>query len=369
MTDRVEAVVVGAGVVGLAIARRLATSGREVVVLEAAEAIGAATSSRSSEVVHAGIYYPPGSLKAELCAAGRRRLYDYARSHGIAHRRLGKLIVAASEEEVAILEGLLVTGRRNGVDDLTMLGAEEAVRREPNLACRAALSSPSTGIVDSHGLMLALQGDAEAAGAVVSLSSRLRGAIAGDRLLRLAVAGRDGAVFALDCRILVNAAGLAAQEVARSVAGLDPALVPDRHLAKGSYFSYRGRAPFASLIYPVPGIGSLGLHYTLDLGGRARFGPDHEVVDAIDYDVDGGRVDGFYRAIRRYFPGLPDGSLSPAYAGIRPQVREAEEPMGDFVVQDRAIHGLPGLVNLFGIDSPGLTACLALADRVVETLP
>ena len=369
MTDRVEAVVVGAGVVGLAIARRLATSGREVVVLEAAETIGAATSSRSSEVVHAGIYYPPGSLKAELCAAGRRRLYDYARSHGIAHRRLGKLIVAASEEEVAILEGLLVTGRRNGVDDLTMLGAEEAIRREPNLACRAALWSPSTGIVDSHGLMLALQGDAEAAGAVVSLSSRLRGAIAGDRLLRLAVAGRDGAVFSLDCRILVNAAGLAAQEVARSVAGLDPALVPDRHLAKGSYFSYRGRAPFASLIYPVPGIGSLGLHYTLDLGGRARFGPDHEVVDAIDYDVDGGRVDGFYRAIRRYFPGLPDGSLSPAYAGIRPQVREAEEPMGDFVVQDRAIHGLPGLVNLFGIDSPGLTACLALADRVVETLP
>ena len=368
MTDSVEAVVVGAGVVGLAIARRLALSGREVVVLEAAPAIGSATSSRNSEVVHAGIYYPPGSLKARLCVSGRRQLYAFAASHGVAHRRLGKLIVAASDAEIPILQGLCATGRGNGVDDLRMLSAAEAIRREPNLSCRAALLSPSTGIVDSHGLMLALRGDAEAAGAVVALSSRLRRAAAGAGRFRLAVAGRGGAVFELDCRILVNAAGLHAQEVARGIAGLDPALIPHRHLAKGSYYAYRGRAPFAALVYPVPEAGSLGLHYTVDLGGQARFGPDHEVVDCIDYDVDSRRADLFYRAIRRFFPGLADGALAPDYAGIRPQVQETGGPMRDFVVQDPTAHGVPGLINLFGIESPGLTACLALADHVVAAL-
>ena len=369
MVDSVDAVVVGAGVVGLAIARRLAISGREVVVLEAADAIGTETSSRNSEVIHAGIYYPTNSLKAKLCVEGKKQLYAFATSHGIEHDRVGKLIVATSDEEIPILEDLRARGRRNGVDDLQILSAEEATGREPNLSCKAALLSPSTGIIDSHGLMLALQGDAETRGAAMSLFSRLRSVIAHDGIFRLNVADRDRAVFSLDCRVLINAAGLHAQDVASTVAGLDPTVIPPLQLAKGSYFSYRGRAPFKSLIYPVPGTGSLGLHYTLDLGGQPRFGPDHELVDRIDYDVDGGRTGVFYDAIRRFFPGLPDGSLAPSYAGIRPRVQKPGEPMGDFVVQNHEIHGLPGLINLFGIESPGLTSCLALADYVVESLP
>ena len=321
MSETVDAVVVGAGVVGLAIARALAMAGREVIVLEAADAIGTEVSSRNSEVIHAGIYYPPGSLKASLCVRGKERLYDYAASHGLDHQRIGKLIVATAPEEVAVLEELRRKGLRNGVDDLELLTPSDAIKLEPNLHCQAALLSPSTGIIDSHGFMLALQGDAEAHGAAVAFFSRLKGAMTVNDGFHLAINNQDGSSAELTCRTLINAAGLHAQETARNIRGLDAGFIPRRYLAKGSYFSFRGPAPFKMLIYPVPGSGSLGLHYTLDLGGQPRFGPDHEIVDHIDYDVDAVRAERFHEAIRKFFPDLPDGSLAPAYAGIRPKVQ------------------------------------------------
>ena len=369
MTDSVDAVVVGAGVIGLAIARRLATAGHETIVIESAEAVGSETSSRNSEVIHAGIYYPAGSLKAKLCVEGKKQLYAFAASHGIDHQPVGKLIVASSDEQISVLEDLKKKGQTNGVDDLEMISAKAAISLEPNLNCVAALKSPSTGIIDSHGLMLALQGDAEVSGAVVSFLSRLNSVVASECSFHLEVTNHVGAVFHLNCRILINAAGLSAQEVAHSIAGLDPALIPKRYLSKGSYFSYRGRAPFNSLIYPVPGTASLGLHYTRDLAGQARFGPDHEDIDKVDYNVEGKRAASFYDAIRRYFPGLPDDSLIPAYAGVRPKVQKPGEPMQDFVIQNHESHGLPGLINLFGIESPGLTSSLALANYVFSSLP
>ncbi len=366
MTESVEAVVVGAGVVGLAIARALAQAGRETLILEAADHIGSEISSRNSEVIHAGIYYPAGSLKARLCVAGRDMLYDYCRDHGVEHRRLGKLIVASREDQLPALAALRGKAAANGVDDLAWLDAPAVHALEPDLRAVAALMSPSTGIIDSHGLMLSYQGDAETAGAMLALRSPLLGARLGNDGFRLEVGG--DAPMALNCRYLVNAAGLEAQAVARALQGFDPALVPARHLAKGNYFVLGPRAPFRHLIYPMPEAAGLGVHLTLDLAGRARFGPDVEWIEDLDYRVDPRRGEGFYAAIRSYWPGLPDGALEPGYAGIRPKLQGPGGPPEDFVIQGPAQHGVQQLVNLFGIESPGLTASLAIAELVLQEL-
>jgi L-2-hydroxyglutarate oxidase LhgO len=366
--DEVGCVVIGAGVVGLAVARALALSGREVLVLEAADMIGTGTSSRNSEVVHAGIYYPTGSMKARLCVAGRDALYAYAAAHGVPHRRCGKLIVATDPSQIDKLDALKAKAEANGVSDLVRLSGEEARAMEPLLACVAALHSPSSGIVDSHALMLAFQGDAEAHGAMVAFHADVAAGEATDRGIVLEVGAGGGEPMRLRCRELVNAAGLHAQDVARRIRGLPPATVPPTHYAKGNYFSLAGRSPFSRLIYPIPEPGGLGVHITIDLGGQARFGPDVEWIDHIDYSVDPRRADGFYGAVRRYWPGLKDGALLPGYAGIRPKLVPAGAPDSDFVIQDARTHGVPGLVNLFGIESPGLTASLAIADAVVATL-
>ncbi len=366
MTESAEAVVVGAGVVGLAVARALAIAGRETLILEAADSFGSETSSRNSEVIHAGLYYPTGSLKARLCLAGRDRLYDYCASRGIAHKRLGKLIVASEPAQIAILKNIQALAVANGVDDLEWLGANAANALEPTLNAAAALLSPSTGIVDSHGLMLSYLGEAESHGAALALKSPVGGgAIEGDGFL-LDVGG--AAPMQLRCRYLVNAAGLGAQSLAHALAGFESAQVPPLYLAKGNYFVLAGRAPFERLVYPVPEGGGLGVHLTLDLAGRARFGPDVEWIDRIDYRVDPARSAIFYEAIRRYWPGLPDAALLPGYAGIRPKIHGPGGPAADFLVQGFPYHGIKGLVNLFGIESPGLTSSLALADLVAAEL-
>ncbi|MBP9654625.1 MAG: NAD(P)/FAD-dependent oxidoreductase [Rhodocyclaceae bacterium] len=366
MTEKTGAVVVGAGVVGLACARALARHGIETVILEANAAIGMETSSRNSEVIHAGLYYPAGSLKARLCIEGRRRLYAFCERHHVAHRRCGKLIVAtapAQEENLAALESQSL---QNGVDDLRPLTAAQAKALEPRLSARAALLSPSTGIVDSHGLMLALLGDAEAHGAALALKSPLlRAEARGDGFL-LEVGG--GEPMRLACGILINSAGLHAAKVAAAIDGLAARHVPALRYARGNYFALAGRAPFSRLVYPLPEPGGLGVHLTLDLGGQARFGPDVEWVETIDYSVDPRRADAFYAEVRKYWPQLPDGALQPAYAGIRPKLAGPDEPAADFLVQSAAMHGVAGLVNLFGIESPGLTACLALAEHACGEL-
>ncbi len=362
MFERVDCAIIGAGAVGLAIARALAVAGREVVVLEAAGAIGSVTSSRNSEVIHAGLYYPLDSLKARLCRRGRDLLYGYLASRHIDHLRCGKLVVACDEGEVAGLDRIEASARANGVADVYRLSGAEAARLEPQLRCVAALASPSTGIFDSHGYMLSLKGEAEAAGALFAmLSPCLGGRIAADAI-HLDVGGQSPMTLA--CRHVVNAAGLGAQALALSLDGFPPAKVPPLHYAKGNYFSLSGRPPFSRLIYPLPDQASVGLHYTRDLAGQGRFGPDVEWVDAIDYRVDGARAERFAAAIRRYWPGLPDGSLTPGYAGIRPKLQAPGEPPRDFVVQGPESHGVPGLINLFGIESPGLTASLAIAELV-----
>lgn len=363
MAERIDAVVVGAGVVGLACARALAKAGREVLVVEAAETIGTEVSSRNSEVIHAGIYYPTGSLKARHCLEGRERLYRYCERHGIGHRRLGKLIVATSEEQRDALGRIRRQAEANGVDDLRPLERDEVRALEPELDAAAALLSPSTGIVDSHALMLALQGEAESCGAVVAFRSRIEGGRAGEGGVVLEVGDTDGGRFALEARCVVNAAGLGAQALARSIAGVPEATVPPLHYARGCYFTMAGRAPFGRLVYPVPEEGGLGVHVTLDLAGQCRFGPDVEWIDAVDYTVDPARAERFYPVIRRYWPGLPDGILEPGYAGVRPKVAGPGEPAGDFTVHGPEVHGIPGLVNLYGIESPGLTASLSLADE------
>ncbi|MFT3719726.1 NAD(P)/FAD-dependent oxidoreductase [Pseudorhodoferax sp.] len=367
--DRVDLIVIGAGVVGLATARALALSpafaGREMMVLEAADAIGTGTSSRNSEVIHAGIYYAQGSLKAGLCVHGKALLYAYCAERGIAHRRCGKLIVATDEAQVAQLAGIVAKGAANGVDDLVLLSADQARALEPQLRCTAAIHSPSTGIVDSHGLMLALQGDFENAGGVVALNTPVERArrVPGGFVLTM----RDGTELLAGA--VVNAAGLTAQALARRCEGLDPALVPPSHFAKGNYFTLAGRAPFSRLIYPAPEAAGLGVHLTLDLGGQAKFGPDVQWVESPDdLVVDPRRGDAFYAEVRKYWPGLPDGALQPGYAGIRPKIQAPHEPARDFVIQGPAEHGLPGLVNLFGIESPGLTSSLAIGERVAALL-
>lgn len=369
--DKVDAVVAGAGVVGLAIGRALAQAGLETIVLERADAIGTATSSRNSEVIHAGIYYPTDTLKARLCVAGRERLYAYAETHGVEHRRCGKLIVATSQAQVAQLDRIDAQARRNGVANLQRLSGAEARALEPALAAEAALLSPSTGIIDSHGYMLALLGDLERAGGALALLSPLEGiaSTAEAHVLRI---GGD-APQELAARIVVNAAGLWAPGLAAHIDGLAAQHVPQAHYAKGNYCSLTARAPFSRLIYPVPEEAGLGVHLTLDLAGQGRFGPDVEWIapatpDAIDYRVDPARLAGFADAIRRYWPGLPDDALQPAYSGVRPKLRPPGTGSDDFVVQGPETHGIAGLVNLFGIESPGLTASLALADETLARL-
>ncbi|MNK91525.1 L-2-hydroxyglutarate oxidase LhgO [compost metagenome] len=364
MSVDIDCVVIGAGVVGLAVARALALSGREVIVVEAGEGIGVGISSRNSEVIHAGIYYPSGSLKAQLCVEGKQQLYAYCDERGVGYRRLGKLIVATDEGQRLALHQLLEQGRSNGVDDLQWLDAGQVLSLEPELFCVAALWSPSTGIVDSHGLMLALQGDAQASGASIAFHTPLMLARCTELGFELKMGGAQP--MTLSCRELINCAGLSAPEVASRIANLEARHVPSPRLCKGSYFSFRGRAPFRHLVYPAPENAGLGVHMTLDLGGQARFGPDVEWVEHIDYRVDPRRADVFYQAIRRYWPGLPDDSLQPAYSGIRPKITGPTEPAADFVISGPAEHGVPGLVNLFGIESPGLTSCLALAERIVS---
>lgn len=367
MVETLDCAIIGAGVVGLAIARALALAGHEVVVLEAASAIGTGISSRNSEVIHAGIYYPQGSLKARFCREGRDRLYRYLEDHDIAHRRCGKLIVATTEAEIVQLHAIAGKAAANGVDDMQWLDGAEARALEPALSCVTALLSPSTGILDSHAYMLSLQGEAEDHGAAIALSSPVTGGSVGDRQIRLHIGGSDP----LDvlCNTVINCAGLGAQRIAAAISGLPAATIPPLYRAKGSYFSLVGKSPFRRLVYPVPGVAGLGTHYTLDLGGQGRFGPDVEWVDAEDYDVDPRRADSFYDAIRRYWPELPDGALQPAYAGIRPKVQAPTDAVAaDFLIHGPEVHGVPGLVCLYGIESPGLTASLAIADIVRERL-
>ncbi len=369
--DHVDAVVIGAGVVGLAVARALAQAGHETLLLEREATIGTGTSARNSEVIHAGLYYPAGSLKARLCVEGRQRLYTLCASHGVAHRRCGKLIVATAEAQLEALRDTERRARANGVLDLQWLDGAAARVLEPALQCHAALLSPSTGIIDSHGLMLALQGDLERAGGMLAVRSPVHAVAVDAGSLVLDVGGDSPQ--RLSAGIVVNAAGLWAPALAARTEGLPAACVPTAHYAKGSYFSLSGRAPFTRLIYPVPEQAGLGVHLTLDLAGQARFGPDVEWIapatpDAIDYRVDPARGDAFYAEVRRYWPDLADGALQPAYSGVRPKLGGKGTPAADFVVQGPGEHGMPGLVNLFGIESPGLTSSLALADEVLRRL-
>jgi L-2-hydroxyglutarate oxidase LhgO len=366
MTETIECAVIGAGVVGLAVARALARAGREVIVLEAADAIGTVTSSRNSEVIHAGIYYPEGSLKARLCRTGRDLLYRYLAEHRIDHDRCGKLVVATDEEELGRLRATEKRARGNGVEDLRWLGGDEARELEPELTCVGALLSPSTGILDSHGYMLSLRGEAEDHGAAIALLSPVQGGRVDDGGVVLDVGGEEP--MSLWCRTVITCAGLGAQTVVKAIHGVPPETIPPLHYAKGNYFYLTGRAPFQRLIYPVPGSASLGTHYTRDLAGQGRFGPDVEWVRALDYTVDESRADTFYAAIRKYWPALPDNALSPGYSGIRPKIQAPGEPAADFVIQGPEVHGVAGLINLYGIESPGLTASLAIADAVVERL-
>jgi L-2-hydroxyglutarate oxidase LhgO len=366
--EKLDAVVLGAGVVGLAVARALAMAGREVVILEAEDAIGTHTSSRNSEVIHAGIYYPKGSLKARSCIEGKALLYEYCVSHGVPHRRSGKLIVAADDSQLGELEAIQKKAHANGVTDVVWLSRAQALALEPELACVAALYSPSTGIIDSHALMLAYLGDAQAHGAMLALKSRFTGAHVRGVGFVLHVEDSDP----IACSTLVNCAGLRAPSVAKRMEGYRAELAPRELYAKGNYYSLTRRSPFSRLVYPVPEPGGLGVHVTLDLAGQARFGPDVEWVERIgakdDYAVDPRRAERFYAAIRRYWPALPDGALAPGYSGIRPKTAGPGEPAPDFGLQGPQEHGVPGLVHLFGIESPGLTASLALAGLVLEQL-
>ena len=365
--ERVDALVIGAGAVGLAVARALAQAGHETIVAESQNAIGQGVSSRNSEVIHAGLYYPPGSLKARLCVRGKELLYALCASHGVDHRRCGKLTVANSDAEATALRGLQQRAAANGVA-VEWLDAAQALALEPALRCQAALLSPGTGVVDSHGFMLALQGDAERAGAMVALRSAVVSASLshrGSHVVRLA----DGSD--LETGILVNSASLHACGLARRFEGLQPQFVPREYFAKGNYYSLAARAPFTHLIYPAPADAWLGVHLTLDLGGQAKFGPDIEWLDVqtpeqIDYAVDPRRADGFYAEVRRYWPGLPEGALAPSYSGVRPKIHGPGEPAPDFRIDGPALHGVPGLVNLFGIESPGLTSALAIAEVVAQ---
>lgn len=371
MTE-VDTVVIGAGAVGLACAAALARAGHDVLVLEAASAIGTGTSSRNSEVVHAGLYYPTGSLRHKFCVEGRRRLYEWMAARGVAHRKTGKLIVATSDAQIPKMEGLHAQGERNGVEGLSFLTGAEAMAMEPHLSCKAAVLSAETGILDSHGYMLSLQGDLEDHGGAIAFNTPVTSSeILADGRIRIEAGGAEP--MTLVATQLVNCAGLYAVRTARAMTGYDPALVPVFTLAKGNYFSCTARSPFQRLIYPAPVEGGLGVHVTLDLGGQMRFGPDVEWLhtddpDTIDYRVDIRRADSFYAAIREYWPALPDGSITTAYSGVRPKISLPGQPAADFRLDGPAEHGHAGLVHLFGIESPGLTSSLAIAEAVAAAL-
>ena len=357
--ERVDCVVVGAGVVGLACAKRLAESGREVIVLEKEDLIGSATSSRNSEVIHAGIYYPRGSLKAQLCIDGKNFLYDYCAAKGVGIERCGKLIVATHHTQNDTLLTIRANAADLGMPDLELWPGERAMELEPELFCTAALWSPTTGIIDSHGLMVAYQGDAEAEGAMIAFESPLIRARIEDDGIVLEVGGAEP--MTLKAGLVVNSAGLHAPDLARTFEGLEHAVLPHAYYCKGNYYTLKGRSPFKRLIYPVPEQAGLGVHVTVDLGGQCRFGPDTEWVDGLDYDVDPRRADVFYEAVRKYWPNLESGTLEPGYAGIRPKISPKGSVAADFMIQGPAEHGVAGLVNLFGIESPGLTASWPIA--------
>jgi L-2-hydroxyglutarate oxidase LhgO len=357
--ESIECLVVGAGVIGLAVARALARAGREVVIIESESGIGGGVSSRNSEVIHAGIYYPTGLDKTRLCVGGKAMLYEFCQEFGVPHKRCGKLLVAASAQEVDKLAALKAQAEANGVTDLIWLNGKEARALEPALVAERALLSPSTGIIDSHALMLALRGDAEAHGAMIAFETRgLAGRVAERGLV---IETGSPTPMRITAGVVVNAAGLGAQAFARSIAGMPADRIPPLHLGKGNYFALIGRSPFSRLIYPMPTPGGLGVHLTLDLAGQTKFGPDVEWVDAIDYNVDPRRATSFYAAIRTYWPDLPDGALQPGYAGIRPKIARPGGSATDFLIQTEKDHGIAGLINLFGIESPGLTASLAIA--------
>lgn len=360
---------IGAGVVGLAVARELALAGREVVVLEAANMIGTETSSRNSEVIHAGIYYPTGSLKALTCVAGKKALYAYCDSHKVPYKRCGKLIVATSESQLDTLALIRRKAADNGVDDLEWLDPAQVRELEPAVRCVGALRSPSTGIIDSHSLMLAYLGDAEKAGAMIAVLSPVTGGEIRDDGIAIDVGGDEP--MGLLANLVVNSGGLYAGRIAARIKGLPAATIPRHYYAKGNYYTLAMASPFQRLIYPVPekAAAGLGVHVTVDLGGQARFGPDVEWIDEIDYDVDAKRADVFYAAVRRYWPDMPDGVLQPGYAGIRPKLQPpGASEAADFVIQGPSGHGVPGLVNLYGIESPGLTASPDIARRVAEMM-
>jgi L-2-hydroxyglutarate oxidase LhgO len=359
-----QVLVIGAGVIGLAVARAVARQGHEVVVAEAANAIGTGISSRNSEVIHGGMYYPTGSLRARHCVRGRRMLYDFCGSHGVPHRKCGKLIVATNQAELDKIQAIEAQGRINGVEGLETIGGNAARALEPELSCIGALHSPETGIIDAHAYMLALRGDLEDAGGAIAFNTKLARAARKDGQWQVGFG--EGEAFAFDA--LVNCAGLGAQAAARAVEDYPAARVPRLVMAKGNYFTFTGRPVFKRLIYPTPVVAGLGVHVTIDLAGRMRFGPDVEWIERETYDVDPGRAASFYERIRTYWPGLPDGALAPDYCGIRPKLTGRGEPAADFLIDPPAQHGLPGLVQMFGIESPGLTSSLSLAEDVAGYL-
>jgi len=362
MTERVDCAVIGAGIVGLAVARELALHGREVIVIEAADAIGTHTSSRNSEVIHAGLYYGKGSFKARFCTAGKRLLYAYCSEHGVPHRNIGKIVVASDDDEIEALKGYVAKAEANGVTDLRWLSRAQLRELEPDLECVSGFLSPSTGIVDSHALMLAYQGDAQNQGAAVVFKSPVRsGEVGGDGIV-LNVGGDEPMTIA--CNAVVNSGGLFAQDVARSIRGIPAQSIPPQYFSKAHYYTLSGKPPFRRLVYPVATSAHLGVHVTVDLAGQVRFGPDVSWVVKVDYSFDHSREPLFYRAIRKYYPGLKDGQLQPGYTGIRPKVSGEGAPAADFVIQGPKDHGVPGLVNLYGIESPGLTASMAIAEHV-----
>jgi len=361
-----QVLVIGAGVVGLAVARAAALRGHDVIVAEATNAIGTGVSSRNSEVIHAGMYYPTGSLRARHCVAGRRLLYAFCASHGVAHKKVGKLIVATNDAETAKIEQIAGQGQINDVEGLTLLSAAEAMALEPALACTAALLSPETGIISAHDYMLALRGDIEDAGGAIAFNTPVTGSMRKDGQWLVSFGGSDAAEMAFDA--VVNCGGLSAQTIARSMIDYPVERVPKRVLAKGNYFTYAGKPAFTHLIYPTPVTGGLGVHVTLDLAGRMRFGPDVEWIEEEFYPVDAKRADAFYDRIRTYWPALKDGTLTPDYSGIRPKLTGPGEPAADFLIDTPAEHGLPGLVQMFGIESPGLTSSLSLAEFVAGAI-
>lgn len=364
--DQLDCAVIGAGVVGLAVARELALRGREVTVLEAAAAIGTQTSSRNSEVIHAGIYYPSGSLKARLCVRGKKLLYEYCRARNIPHRQVGKLLIASSPAEVETLKAYHRQATDNGVSDLVWCSRDEIRTLEPAVACVAGLASPSTGIIDSHSLMIALQVDLENHGGRVVCNTRVSGGSASARGVSLEIAGEDG--YRVSCTSMVNSAGLAAHQLAASIEGVPPASIPKLHFARGHYFVLSGASPFSRLVYPLADAESLGIHATVDLTGQAKFGPDVVWIDEPGYQFDENRKTDFVAAIKRYYPALDPERLVPGYTGVRSKLAGPGEVSADFLIQSSNQHGIPGLVNLFGIESPGLTSCLALAEDVAEAV-